>query len=53
MVVFESAATEIQKTSVNLESLTQRRIKIVGKVTEYKGSLELVLKDASSLKIVA
>jgi len=53
VVVFESAATEIQKTSVNLESLTQRRIKIVGKVTEYKGSLELVLKDASSLKIMA
>ena len=53
VVVFESAATEIQKTSVNLENLTQRRIKIVGKVTEYKGSLELVLKDASSLKIVA
>lgn len=52
VVVFESAATEIQKTSVDLESLSQRRIKVVGNVAEYKGSLELILKDASSLKIL-
>jgi DNA/RNA endonuclease YhcR with UshA esterase domain len=53
VVIFESAASEIQKTSVNIENFNKRRVRIVGKVTEYQGSLEVVLKDASSLKIIA
>jgi len=53
VVIFESAASEIQKTSVNIENFNNRRVRIVGKVTEYQGSLEVVLKDASSLKIIA
>ncbi|MBI5459315.1 exodeoxyribonuclease VII large subunit [Methanobacterium sp.] len=53
VVVFESAASEIQKSSINIENFKNRRIKIVGRVTEYQGSLEVVLKDASSLKIMA
>ncbi|AUB55069.1 MULTISPECIES: exodeoxyribonuclease VII large subunit [Methanobacterium] len=52
VVIFESAASEIQKTSVNIENFNKRRVRIVGKVTEYQGSLEVVLKDASSLKII-
>lgn len=53
VVIFESTASEIQKTSVNIENFNNRRLRIVGKVTEYQGSLEVVLKDASSLKIIA
>lgn len=53
VVIFESAASEIQKTSVKIENFNKRRVKIVGKVTEYHGSLEVVLKDASSLKILS
>ena len=53
VVIFESAASEIQKTSVNIENFNKRRVKVVGKVTEYQGSLEVVLNDASSLKIIA
>ncbi len=53
VVIFENAASEIQKTSVNIENFNNRRVRIVGKVTEYQGSLEVILKDASSLKIIA
>lgn len=53
VVIFESAASEIQKTSVDIENFNKRRVRIVGKVTEYQGSLEVVLKDASSLRIVS
>lgn len=53
LVIFESAASEIQKTSVNIENFKNRRIRAVGTVTEYKGSLEVLLEDASSLKILA
>ncbi len=53
LVIFESAASEIQKTSIKISNFNNRRLHVVGRVTEYQGSLELVLKDASSLKIVA
>lgn len=52
VVIFESASYEIQKTSINIENFKNRRIRIVGRVTEYQGSLEVVLKDASSLKTI-
>ena len=53
VVIFESVASEIQKTNITPQNFINRRVKIDGKVTEYQGSLEVVLKDASSLKIVA
>jgi DNA/RNA endonuclease YhcR with UshA esterase domain len=52
VVIFESAASEIQKTNIKIANFNNRRLNIVGRVNEYQGSLELVLKDASSLKIV-
>lgn len=52
VIIFEGEATEIQKTSVRIANLNNRRLSVVGRVTEYQGSLELVLKDASSLKVV-
>lgn len=51
LVIFESAASEIEKTNINIGNFDKRRIKVVGKVAEYQGSMELILKDASSLKI--
>lgn len=53
VVVFQSAASEIQKTNINIQNFNNRRIRVLGRVTEYQGSLEVVLKDASSLKIIA
>ncbi len=53
VVIFESEASEIQKTNISIQNFNKRRINVVGRVTEYQGSLELVLKDASSLKILA
>jgi DNA/RNA endonuclease YhcR with UshA esterase domain len=53
LVIFESAASEIEKTNINIENFNKRRIRVVGKVAEYQGSMELILKDASSLKILS
>jgi DNA/RNA endonuclease YhcR with UshA esterase domain len=52
LVIFESAASEIQKTNISIINFNKRRIRAVGRVTEYQGSLEVILKDASSLKIL-
>ena len=53
LIVFESAAFEIQKTDISILSFNKRRIRVVGRVTEYKGSLEVILKDSSSLKLLS
>jgi DNA/RNA endonuclease YhcR with UshA esterase domain len=52
VVIFESAATEIQKTNINIKNFNNRRVGVVGKVTEYQGNMEVILKDASSFKLL-
>lgn len=52
MIIFESNAVDLQKANMSIYSLNNRRVKVTGKVSEYQGKLELILKDASSLKIL-
>lgn len=52
LVIFESTVIELQKTNISVDKFTKRRIRVEGRVTEYQGNMEVILKDASSLKIV-
>ncbi len=53
LVIFAKVANDIEKNNINIKNLHNKRIKIIGIVTEYDGSLELILKDSKSLKIIA
>ena len=53
LVIFGKEAEDIEKNNINMNNLLHKRIKILGIVTEYNGSLELILKDSKSLKIIA
>jgi DNA/RNA endonuclease YhcR with UshA esterase domain len=53
LVIFGKEADDLEKNNINLNNLLNKRIKILGIVTEYNGSLELILKDSKSLKIIA
>lgn len=50
-VIFDTTVLEIEKSSLNIGSLVNHRIKITGEVTEHNGNIELILKDAKSIKI--
>ncbi|AXV37864.1 MAG: DNA-binding protein [Methanobacteriaceae archaeon] len=52
-VIFEKTVIEIEKGNFTVKSLKNRRIKIVGTVTQYNGDMEIILKDAKSIKIIA
>ncbi|MCK9151927.1 DNA-binding protein [Methanobacterium alcaliphilum] len=52
IVLFEGTAHEIEKGGLNLKLLNNRRIRATGTVTNYKGAMELVLKDQNSLKLI-
>lgn len=51
-VIFDATVLEIEKSSLNIGSFANHRIKMTGKVTEYNGNIELILKDAKSIKII-
>jgi DNA/RNA endonuclease YhcR with UshA esterase domain len=53
VVVFDKNAIEIQKNNLTIHQIINRRIRVVGTVTEYNGHLELILKDTKSFMVVA
>ncbi len=52
MIIFDSTAMNLQKGNMSINSLYKRKVKFTGKITEYQGQLEVVIKDASSVKIM-
>lgn len=53
LIIFESSAVDLEKNNMSIENLNNRRVKVIGKVEEYQGKTELILKDAGSLRILA
>lgn len=53
LVIFDSSATDIEKGNLSIHGMDKRRINAVGTVSEYRGSMEIILKDAKSLRIVS
>ena len=53
LVIFDSSATDIEKGNLTIHGMDKRRINAVGTVSEYRGSMEIILKDAKSLRIVS
>jgi DNA/RNA endonuclease YhcR with UshA esterase domain len=53
IVVFESTFFDMEKNNVSIMGMNQRQVNVVGYVAEYRGKMELILKDSKSLKILA
>ncbi len=52
LIIFDSNVLDLQKSNISMSNLLNRRVKVTGKVSEYKGSMELILNDAASLKLL-
>ena len=52
LMVFEKQVAEIQSRNLDIEHFKNRKVEVVGTVTEYKSSLELILSSGDSLRIV-
>ena len=53
LVIFESQAAEIQTKNLDIEDFKNKKVNIVGKVTQYNSNLELILSNGDSLKIIS
>ncbi|MBR2558133.1 MAG: exodeoxyribonuclease VII large subunit [Methanobrevibacter sp.] len=53
LVIFESQLAEIQSRNLDIESFENKRVNVVGKITEYNSDLELILSSGDGLKIIS
>lgn len=51
IIIFESTLVEIKDSGSDIESFKDHNVKIVGTITEYQSSMELILSNANSLKL--
>lgn len=51
LVIFESQIADIQSRNMDIEDFKNRKVVVVGTVTEYNSDLELILSSGDSLRI--
>ncbi len=52
-VIFNKNSNDFEKYNLKIKNLINRRIKVLGTVTEYNGRFELIIKNANSIKVVS
>ncbi|BAM70689.1 conserved hypothetical protein [Methanothermobacter sp. CaT2] len=52
-VIFESTSAEIKKNGLDPHLLRGMKVRVTGKVNEYKGSLEIIVEEPSNLRTLA
>lgn len=51
IMIFESTIAEFHEAGIDLKSFKNKKVKIVGTVTEFKSAMELILLNSNSIKI--
>lgn len=52
LIIFESTTFELEKNGFPLNSLVDRKISVIGTVSQYHGAYEIILKDYNSIKLL-
>ena len=52
LIVFEKQVAEISSRNLNIEDFKNKKVEVVGRITEYKSDLELILSSGDSLRII-
>lgn len=52
LIIFEKQVAEIQTRNFDIEDFKNRKVEVVGTITEYKSNLELILSSGDSLRII-
>ena len=52
LIIFESQVAEIQSRNLDIEDFKNRKVEVVGTITEYNSDLELILSNGDSLRII-
>ena len=52
LIIFESQVAEIEGKNLDIEDFKNRKVQVIGTVTEYNSNLELILSSGDSLRII-
>lgn len=53
LIIFESQIAQMQSNKLEIEDFKDKKVNIVGKITEYNNEMEIVLSSGDSLKIIS
>ena len=52
LVIFESQVSQMQTNNMDIQDFKNKKVNVVGKITEYNNEMEIVLSGGDSLKIL-
>ena len=52
LIIFEKQVAEIESKNLDIEDFKNRKVQVVGTVTQYNSELELILSSGDSLRII-
>jgi DNA/RNA endonuclease YhcR with UshA esterase domain len=52
VILFESAVVELEDSNTPIELFLNKKVKVGGTLTQYKSSMELILSNGNSIKII-
>lgn len=52
LIIFENQVAEIQSKNLDIEDFKNRKVQVVGTVTQYNSELELILSNGDSLRMI-
>lgn len=53
LIIFESQIAQMQSNSLEIEDFKDKKVNVVGKITEYNNEMEIVLSSGDSMKIIS
>ena len=53
LIIFESQIAQMQSNSLEIKDFKDKKVNVVGKITEYNNEMEIVLSSGDSLKIIS
>ena len=53
LIIFESQVAEIQGRNLDIDDFKNRKVEVVGTITEYNSDLELIMSSGDSLRIIS
>lgn len=52
LIIFDSALQDLKESEIDIKDFKDKRVKVSGTITEYKSSMEIILSNGNSIKII-
>lgn len=52
LIIFENQIAQMQTNNLDINDFKNKKVNVVGKITEYNNEMEIVLSSGDSLKII-